>query len=479
MLDMVATNDIIYTQRNKITGVAGFTVTLSTNHLSTDGALAQVKINGAFVRNTFGDVTLAANTRGVTTTISDMLIISVASASKTDSNNDLTVRNSIQIDNSSIEGDNILALAGNSKVSDPLSTGYLLANDNVSFTMVGVAQIPLVNSGAKARQINTILIDGVATNGSLIKAQRNVRLETNPSMLDQAKVNGSVQVIGLNLNPTVKLADGVVDKASSKVATSSATRIIAGVNNAANVFVIPAELLKALAQAGVLVLPTQANPTVSFDPNSPAVKAILEKLLGANSTSLNGAGGTVNIDVRYELTAFRAQDIEVNVTTGMIIKKGNDYYYYDSLDSRNLNLATENYGNSYWKKNPPSLTQDDKDGALDWDFGSFAADKVGSIYYVLKTVDLGQPVLRYASQQNIISQQIRTLTKMQSEHASDPQAVARYQANIAALQQQLKSLQLTDSKGRYLDSFYTFYVDIPNLYASGGSVYVSAADTSG
>ena len=245
MLDMVATNDIIYTQRNKITGVAGFTVTLSTNHLSTDGALAQVKINGAFVRNTFGDVTLAANTRGVTTTISDMLIISVASASKTDSNNDLTVRNSIQIDNSSIEGDNILALAGNSKVSDPLSTGYLLANDNVSFTMVGVAQIPLVNSGAKARQINTILIDGVATNGSLIKAQRNVRLETNPSMLDQAKVNGSVQVIGLNLNPTVKLAAGVVDKASSKVATSSATRIIAGVNNAANVFVIPAELLGA------------------------------------------------------------------------------------------------------------------------------------------------------------------------------------------------------------------------------------------
>ena len=201
MLDMVATNDIIYTQRNKITGVAGFTVTLSTNHLSTDGALAQVKINGAFVRNnTFGDVTLAANTRGVTTTISDMLIISVASASKTDSNNDLTVRNSIQIDNSSIEGDNILALAGNSKVSDPLSTGYLLANDNVSFTMVGVAQIPLVNS-AKARQINTILIDGVATNGSLIKAQRNVRLETNPSMLDQAKVNGSVQVIGLEPEP--------------------------------------------------------------------------------------------------------------------------------------------------------------------------------------------------------------------------------------------------------------------------------------
>ena len=59
-------------------------------------------------------------------------------------------------------------------------------------------------------------------------------------------------------------------------------------------------------------------------------------------------------------------------------------------------------------------------------------------------------MLRYASQQNIISQQIRTLTKMQSEHASDPQAVARYQANIAALQQQLKSLQLTDSKGRYL-----------------------------
>ena len=57
---------------------------------------------------------------------------------------------------------------------------------------------------------------------------------------------------------------------------------------------------------------------------------------------------------------------------------------------------------------------------------------MGSIYYVLKTVDLGQPVLRYASQQNIISQQIRTLTKMQSEHASDPQAVARYRQHRGA-----------------------------------------------
>ncbi len=478
MLDMVITNDIIYTQRNKITGVAGFTITLSTNHLSTDGTLAQIKVNGAFVRNTFGDVTLAANTRGVTTTISDMLVVSVASASKTDSNNDLTVRNSIEINNASIDGDNIVVLAGSGKVSDPLSTGYLLANDNVSFTMVGVAQIPLVDSGARARQINSIVIDGASSAGSLLKAQRNVRLETNPVMLDQANVNGSVQVIGLNLNPTVDLADGVVDKTSSRVATSAATRIIAGVNNAANIFVIPAALIDALNLAG-LILPTQTDYSLTFDANSPIVRAILEKLLGPGSTSLDGANGTVNIDVRYELTAFRPEDIQVNVTTGMVIKKGSDYYYYDSLDSRDLNLATENYNNSYWKKNPASLTQDDKDGALSWDFGEFAADKVGSVYYVLKTLDLGQPVLRYASQQNIISEQIRKMGQMQAAHASDPQAVARYQANIAALQQQLQSLQMVDGKGRYLDSFYTFYVDIPNLYASGGSVYVSAADTSG
>ncbi|RIQ72582.1 DUF4347 domain-containing protein, partial [Bordetella avium] len=476
MLDLVATNDITYVQRNKITGVSGFTVTWSSNHLSTEGTLAQVKVNGAFLRNTFGDVTLATNTRGVTTTISDMLVVSVSSASKTDSNNNLTVRNSIEVNNASIEGDNVVVLAGSGKATDPLSTGYLIANDTVSFTMVGVAQVPLVGSGATARQINTIVIDGAVSTGSLIKAQRNVRLETNPSSLDQAQVNGSVQVIGLNLNPTVKLASGVVDKRSSLVATSAATRIIAGVNNAANIFVIPAELLKGLQG---LTLPTQNDPKVVFDANSPLVRAIIEKLLGANSTSLDGAGGTVNIDMRYELTAFRAEDIEVNVSTGMVIKKGNDYYYYDSLDSRNLNLATENFGNSYWKKNPSTLKDADREGALPWDFGQFAADKVGSIYYVLKTVDLGQPVLRYGSQQNIISEQIRTLTRMQASHASDPQAVARYQANILALQQQLQSLQMVDAKGQYLDSFQTFYVEIPNLYASGGSVYVNAADVSG
>ena len=74
--------------------------------------------------------------------------------------------------------------------------------------------------------------------------------------------------------------------------------------------------------------------------------------------------------MRYELTAFRAQDIEVNVTTGMIIKKGNDYYYYDSLDSRNPEPGHGELRQQLLKKNPPSLTQDDKDGALDWDFGS-------------------------------------------------------------------------------------------------------------
>ncbi|KAJ9617458.1 hypothetical protein H2201_009431, partial [Coniosporium apollinis] len=56
MLDLVTTNDIIYTQKNKITGVAGVSVTLSTNHLSTDGSLSQVKVDGAFLRNAFGDV---------------------------------------------------------------------------------------------------------------------------------------------------------------------------------------------------------------------------------------------------------------------------------------------------------------------------------------------------------------------------------------------------------------------------------------
>ncbi|MGH8818659.1 MAG: hypothetical protein ACREX5_18835, partial [Achromobacter pestifer] len=171
----------------------------------------------------------------------------------------------------------------------------------------------------------------------------------------------------------------------------------------------------------------------------------------------------------------------VNVTTGMVVKKGNDYYYYNSLDSRDLNLATENYSNGYWLRNP-SLTQEQRDDALSWDFGTFAADKVGSMYYVLKTADIAQPTLRYGSQQNIISEQIRTLTVMQAQHASDAQAVARYQANIAALKQQLQSIQMTtvvNGQIRYLDSFSTFYIDVPDMYASGGSVYISATDVTG
>lgn len=160
-------------------------------------------------------------------------------------------------------------------------------------------------------------------------------------------MNGSVQVIGLNLNPTVKLAEGVVDTTSSKVATGAATRIIAGVNNAANLFVIPAELLEELGYTSA-TLPAAGAP-LRFDSNSPAVRAILEKLLGAGKTSLDGAPGTVNIDVRYELTAFSASDIKVNVTAGMIIEHNGSYYRYNSPNSRDLDLAAEDYANSsYW-----------------------------------------------------------------------------------------------------------------------------------
>lgn len=479
MLDLVASNDLHFRQTSRITGVQGLAVTQSRNYSSTDGMLSRVKVDGAFVHNRFGDLTLAANTRAITSTLSDVLVVTLASDSQSNSRNDLIARNAIEIRNASLEADNIVALAGSGKATDTLSTGYLLATDRQDFTLVGVGVVPHVSSGATARQVNTIVIDGGAAGGSLLQAQRNVRLETNPATLDQAQVQGAVRVIGLNLNPGRELAEGVVDRGASRVAIGAATRIVAGMNNAANLFVIPRALLEQLGLG--LALPAAGSPARTFNANDPSVKAMIEALLGLGKTSADGAGGTVNINARYELAAFAAQDIAVNVTAGMIVQHGNDYYRYNRQNSLDLSLATEDYSRSYWTR-LTSPTSAQRAAALSSDFGSQMIGEIGGLYFVLKTVGIDQPTLVYANQNNVLREQVGKLQRLQREHSSDPQAVARYQASIAALEQQLQSLQMTtvvDGKIKYLDSFSTFFLDMPDLYAGGGSVYIQAADTSG
>ncbi|MCL2344587.1 MAG: hypothetical protein FWC58_01880, partial [Desulfobulbus sp.] len=469
VLDVGAFNDIRYTSKNKILGISGFDLTLSTNHIDATGALTQVAAKGAFIKNTFGDVLLSAYTEAVTSTASDVMVVAVVAASQSDSKNDLSVTNNILVDNSQIEGDSVSLLAGNGPgVTDD---GLLMATDNVGFTLDGVGTLPLVKSGAIARQNNNVLIDD-AGGASLIRAQRNVHLETSACTLDQAHVDGSVQVIGINddstANPTAKLSDPVVDTTAGTVRTNTGTTIIAGVNSASNMFVVPEELLESL---GLDAQTLAARNTL----DTATVQKILDELLGANSTNSDGSGGKVNIDTQYQLVAFKADDVLINVTNGMVVNVNGNYYRYTAGASRNLDLATEDYSNSYWSSS--NITQAEKNGAISSTFAADTMATLGTVYYVLKTVDTPTPGLLYASQANIITEQINQLINLKSEHAADVAAVARYNAGIAALQQQLADSQLAyvDNGTMYtVDSFNTFYLNVPDVYASGGSVFINA-----
>src|SRR3546814_20211527 len=101
------------------------------------------------------------------------------------------------------------------------------------------------------------------------------------------------------------------------------TTIIAGVNNASNLFIVPAELLNDLS-----VLLPSGDGIVSFDEMDPTVQAILTALLGPNKTSNNGAANTVNIDVTYELSAFTGGDLFITVSKGAVFVVDGHHYPY-------------------------------------------------------------------------------------------------------------------------------------------------------
>ncbi|ETR69098.1 MAG: hypothetical protein OMM_04158 [Candidatus Magnetoglobus multicellularis str. Araruama] len=109
-------------------------------------------------------------------------------------------------------------------------------------------------------------------------------------------------------------------------------------------------------------------------------------------------------------------------------------------------------------------------------FSSNIAEK----FYVVKPTAMEAPYLTYESLTNLLIAQRNQIIQWMNSHADNAEAVARYQVQLDAVDDALYEMDLiTDINGVKVvkDELDMVFLDIPNIYASSGGIYINAKDT--
>ncbi|HND53524.1 MAG TPA: hypothetical protein PLV92_14040, partial [Pirellulaceae bacterium] len=114
---------------------------------------------------------------------------------------------------------------------------------------------------------------------------------------------------------------------------------------------------------------------------------------------------------------------------------------------------------------------------------SLVTDLTGK-FYVIKPVEVAAPKLTIANVQNLLLARRDSLKDWIASHSSNTEAVARYQVQLDQVNQALATLGLTEDvvgpNGTVQvakKEFDQLFLDLPNLYASPGSIFIEASDT--
>jgi hypothetical protein len=116
----------------------------------------------------------------------------------------------------------------------------------------------------------------------------------------------------------------------------------------------------------------------------------------------------------------------------------------------------------------------------------YLADILDDKFYVIKPVELNTPQLNYESLSNLLIEQKNNLEDWMINHSGNPEALARYQTQLDALLKDMEALGLTETitneEGNEVivtkDGLDVIFLDLPDIMASPGSIYIDANDTS-
>ncbi|MBX2867971.1 MAG: hypothetical protein KTR18_04825 [Acidiferrobacterales bacterium] len=452
VLEITTFNNVLARDSIRIETVSGL-VGVSTGESSiTANPNSNISLSNANLENRSGEVVLATRTDsslvGMGELFSASAVSSVSSANVTTDNN---VDNTITISDSNLKGTDVRVLSGQS--IGAIGSGNKLFGQSATqiFAASLGPNIVVPTVSAEILEQNVINVEGTST----IKALKNVYLTTtaeNPITSDgnDARVMTAGSAVSLSLVPYgFPVPDGAENIIHNDINIASTALVEAGLNN------------KTL----VHVLPVEVNGNARFD--------ISDYGRELTPTELSELGLDENL--KYEYAPLDIDQIEFSIKQGYIIEDANNpgnFYEYapDTSDGPDqIVLETQNFASALWSSVTATEAADPDKVVYRSDVTTGFAANLENEFYVVKPVNLDSITLIYANIGNLLLAQLEQLEQWKINHITDGEAVARYEAQILVLEEELRELGLIQN-GAVRTDLDALFIEVPNVFAAPGSV---------
>ncbi|MCJ8298506.1 MAG: hypothetical protein MJK13_06145, partial [Pseudomonadales bacterium] len=228
---------------------------------------------------------------------------------------------------------------------------------------------------------------------------------------------------------------------SNNFTIDASASVIAGVNNLSFLQIRPtAEIQDILDRSGVV----DAQGVINIDLLTDFEK---EQLFGVPDADGHVVVPNLPTDAVYVMQALAVDKINFRITQDTVVHHGTQYYKYLPQDSVEVELQGENYSNtSRWKSLGASLSTDQvaRYNVYESAITDELAEAMTDEFYVIKPKELESPTLTFTNLSTVLFEQRAQVLDWLRDHGSNAEAVARYQVQLAQIDQKIEALGLSD-----------------------------------
>ncbi|QOV24150.1 beta strand repeat-containing protein [Anabaenopsis elenkinii] len=458
--------DVSAIDKVEVDTFSGFSVAVGLSEVNAQ-TRSGINIDTATLENKSGDMYLTSRSNGETFVSTDIFSASafsgVAAANaktRVDATQQITVKDAL------LKGSDIYLFTGRDSFAVP---NLLESSANGQITTVSFGpsfSIPDVK--AKINEVNRIDISGK----TIIRALEDVTLVANEGIGGRQRAQTDGSVVNISLVPFgFDVPNGADVDSSNQVNISNDVLIEAGINNKSTVQIKPVTV------GGV----QQLNPA-RLDTKLNRQGIANNQLTDAEKSDLG-----LDAETKYEYKALNLDSLSLSIYTGTLVRVirgansggrvGHYYRYIPITDPAPdaVMLEKENYGDTQrWEHLGTSPVLTDKT-VYDSDTTVKFKNSLQNKFYVVKPTELDDVTLTYASLGNLLIEQRNQVLDWMGSHGTDPEAIARYEVQLAAIDQAIADSGLIDPETGFVkEQLDLLFVNLPNIYAAPGSIFIEA-----
>ncbi|WBA80116.1 hypothetical protein [Endozoicomonas sp. GU-1] len=417
-----------------VSAVGGINAATSKVEANSD---ARVNIDGAVIENVTGKVFVTAKTDSENRASADILAVSGLSSAATGVAIATTnARNNVSIANATMKAGDVYLYAGKSSQG---VLNILESSANVELTSVSTsANVAVPTPDADITETNTITLG----NNADIKSMTDITIEAREGIggSERAKESGlTLSISGVPYGVDIDREGSVTSNNQFSVADSA--KVTAGVNNKTFLQIRPvAEIQSILSDSSKV----SADGVINIDALTDDDKKLL---FGVDNAQGEVVIPELPEDVVYVMEELALSTINFLVTQDTVIEHNGSYYQYTPQNSAEIDLQQENYSNkNRWTRLNLTLAQIESLGYPIYE--SSITDALASAmtgeFFVVKPRELDSPTLTFTNLSTVLFEQKAQVESWIRDHSTNTEAIARYQVQLEEINQKIDELGLSD-----------------------------------